>query len=107
VFHRGKILLERATTRWRGMWMLPSLEHDCLKQSSLDCKIYKSTFPFTHHRVTLVVHRCPVPKRIAVDQRWFKSIDDIAMPSPHRRAAQALLSAKQVTRPRRQRSSEW
>jgi A/G-specific adenine glycosylase len=94
VFRRGKILLERASARWRGMWMLPSLERDCLKRSSLGCAIYKSTFPFTHHWVTLVVHRCPVPKRIAVDQRWFKSIDHIAMPSPHRRAAQALLSAK-------------
>jgi hypothetical protein len=29
------------------------------------------------------------------------------MPSPHRRAAQALLSAKQVARPRRRQSSEW
>jgi A/G-specific adenine glycosylase len=107
VFRRGKILLERATARWHGMWMLPSLEHNGLKQSSLGGEIYKSTFPFTHHRVTLVVYRCPVPERIAMDQRWFEAIDDIAMPSPHRRAAQALLSAKQVARPRRQRSSEW
>jgi A/G-specific adenine glycosylase len=91
VFRRGKILLERASARWRGMWMLPALEHDCLKQSSLGCTIYKSTFPFTHHRVTLVVHRCAVPKQIAVDQRWFKSIDHIAMPSPHRRAVDALV----------------
>jgi A/G-specific adenine glycosylase len=97
VFRQGRILLERASTRWRGMWMLPCVEGDCLKPSSLGCEIYKSTFPFTHHRVTLVVHRCPAPKRIAVDQRWFKSIDHIPMPSPHRRAAQALLSAKQLS----------
>jgi A/G-specific adenine glycosylase len=96
VFRRGRILLERASARWRGMWMLPCVEHDCLKQPSLGCAIYKSIFPFTHHRVTLVVHRCAAPKRIAVDQRWFKSIDHIPMPSPHRRAAQALLSAEQV-----------
>jgi A/G-specific adenine glycosylase len=96
VFRRGKILLERASARWRGMWILPYLERDCLKQSSLGCAVYESIFPFTHHRVTLVVHRCPVPKRKAVDLRWFKSIADIPMPSPHRRAAQSLLSAKQV-----------
>jgi A/G-specific adenine glycosylase len=92
VFCRGKILLERASVRWRGMWMLPSLEHDWLNQSGLGSPIYKSTFPFTHHRVRLVVHRCPVPKQIAVDQRWFRSIDHLAMPSPHRRAAEALLT---------------
>jgi A/G-specific adenine glycosylase len=92
VFRRRKILLERASARWRGMWRLPLLQRDCLKQSSLGCPIYKSTFPFTHHRVTLVVHHCSVPKRIAADQRWFRGIDHIAMPSPHRRAAQTLLA---------------
>ena len=111
VFRSGKILLERASTRWRGMWMLPSLEHDCLKQSSLGNAIYKSTFPFTNHRVTLVVHRCAVPKRIAVDQRWFRSIDRIAMPSPHRRAADAVVNklplyATKASRPRPRSSLE-
>ena len=91
VFRRGKILLEQASARWRGMWILPSLEHDCIKKASLGCPIYRSTFPFTHHRVTLVVHRGAMPKQIAVNHRWFKSIDHIAMPSPHRRAADALL----------------
>ncbi|MBO0695667.1 MAG: A/G-specific adenine glycosylase [Verrucomicrobia bacterium] len=108
VFRRGRILLERTAARWRGMWMLPSLEHDSesVRDSRSSRAIYKSTFPFTHHRVTLIVHRGPVPKRIAPGQRWFKSIDHIAMPLPHYRAAKALLSAKQVTRPRRRRSLE-
>jgi A/G-specific adenine glycosylase len=108
VFRRGGILLERAAARWRGMWILPSLEHECesVPESTLGCAIYKSTFPFTHHRVTLVVHGAAVPKRIGADQRWFRSIDHIAMPSPHRRAAQALLSLKQAARLRRSRLSE-
>ena len=55
-FVDGKILLERASARWRGMWILPYLERDYLKQSSLGCAVYESIFPFTHHRVTLVVH---------------------------------------------------
>ncbi len=99
MFRNGRVLLEESWVRWRGMWILPALERDCLKQSSLDGAIYKSTFPFTRHRVTLIVHRRPVPKRIAPNQRWFKSIDHIAMPSPHRRAAQALFNATKAAQP--------
>jgi hypothetical protein len=99
-------LLERSSARWRGMWMLPSLEHHTLRQSSLKPAIYQSVFPFTHHRVTLIVHRCAAPKQIGMNQRWFESIEHIPMPSPHRRAAQALISAKQAARPRRQLSLE-
>jgi len=111
VFRRGKILLERASARWRGMWMLPPFRLEGLKPSDLRRPIYKSVFPFTRHRVTLVVHRCAPPKQIAGDQRWFKSIEHIAMPSPHRRAANALvrkppLNAKQAARPRRRQLLE-
>jgi A/G-specific adenine glycosylase len=101
VVSSGKILLEQSPVRWRGMWILPRLETRAFGQP-----LYKSTFPFTYHRVTLAVYRRAAPKRIAADQRWFRSIDDVAMPSPHRRAAQALLSAKQAVRPRQQRSLE-
>jgi len=91
---RGRILLEQSRHRWRGMWILPPLELDCLKQSSLGTKpVYESVFPFTHHRVTLSVYRRPAPNRIAPRQKWFGSIDQVAMPSPHRRAIDALLHA--------------
>jgi A/G-specific adenine glycosylase len=87
----GWVLLERSSHRWRGMWILPPLKPDLLKQSRLPKRpIYRSVFPFTHHRVTLFVYRKPAPKRIAPEQRWFDSIDHVAMPSPHRRAAQSL-----------------
>lgn len=85
VLQRGRILLEQSRRRWRGMWILPRLE-----TSGSDEPLHISTFPFTHHRITLIVYRRSAPKRIAPAQRWFDSIDHVAMPSPHRRAAQNL-----------------
>ena len=108
VVSNGRVLLEQSAARWRGMWILPPLKLDGLKPSSFrKPAIRVSTFPFTHHQITLVIYRGAAPKRVASRQRWFESIDHIAMPSPHRRAAQALLSAKQAAQPRRRRSSEW
>ncbi len=83
----GRILLEQSSTRWRGMWILPRLERRASGRP-----LYGSTFPFTHHRIGLIVYRRATPNRIGPTQRWFKSIDHIAMPSPHRRATQALLA---------------
>ena len=91
IVRRGRILLEQSRHRWRGMWILP-LAIDCLKQSRFQRRpIYESVFPFTHHRVTLSVYRRPAPKRIAPGQQWFGSIEEVPMPSPHRRAAQSLI----------------
>ena len=101
VVSNGKILLEQSSARWRGMWILPRLETRAFGQP-----VYKTTFPFTHHRIAFVVYRHKTPNRIAPTQQWFECIDHIAMPSPHRRAAEALLSAKQVARPRPHQSSE-
>jgi A/G-specific adenine glycosylase len=97
IIHHGKILLERSALRWRGMWILPSLKHDCFKQSC--CRrpaIYNSVFPFTHHQITLAVHRCRAPRRLAPEQRWFESIDQLPMPVPHRRAAQTLINSSKA-----------
>jgi len=92
IVRRGRVLLEQSSHRWRGMWILPPLKVDCLKQSSFQARpVYESVFPFTHHRVTLAVYRRAAPKRIAPEQQWFGSIEDVAMPAPHRRAAQRLI----------------
>jgi A/G-specific adenine glycosylase len=94
IVRRGQILLEQSRNRWRGMWILPPLVIDCLKQSRFQRRpVYESVFPFTHHRVTLSVYRRPAPKRIAPGQQWFGSIEEVAMPSPHLRAIDALLDA--------------
>lgn len=88
VVREGKILLEQSSSRWRGLWILPPLETSESRQP-----LHISKFPFTHHRVTLAVYRRPAPKRITPEQRWFESIDHIAMPSPHWRAAQSLVNS--------------
>ena len=92
VVRQGKILLQQSSKRWRGMWILPPLQTSVSGQP-----LHISTFPFTHHRVTLAVYCRPAPKRIAPEQQWFESIDRIAMPSPHRRAAQSLVNSSPGT----------
>jgi A/G-specific adenine glycosylase len=92
VLRRGKMLLEQSSTRWRGMWILPRLQ----SKTATARPIYTSAFPFTHHRIELVVYRRPAPKQLAPDQRWFGSIDHIPMPSPHRRAAAYLLDTANI-----------
>jgi A/G-specific adenine glycosylase len=92
IVRRGRILLEQSRHRWRGMWILPPLVIDRLRPSRFQRPpVYQSIFPFTHHRVTLSVYRRPAPNRIAPGQKWFGSIDEVAMPSPHRRAVQSLI----------------
>jgi hypothetical protein len=94
IVRHGRILLEQSRHRWRGMWILPRLEHRRSKQRCFQRRaVYESVFPFTHHRVMFSVYRRPPPKRIAPGQQWFGSIAEVAMPSPHRRAINAMLDA--------------
>jgi A/G-specific adenine glycosylase len=94
IVRQGRVLLEQSRHRWRGMWILPRLEHRRSKQRCFPRRaVYESVFPFTHHRVMLCVYRRPPPKRIAPGQQWFGSIEEVAMPSPHRRAIDAMLDA--------------
>src|SRR6266480_110425 len=86
----NRILLHKAHERWRGMWILPPLQ----KRSPNQRPVYRSTFPFTNHRVALNVY---APYRRKIDkhsQRWIRieSLDSIPIPSPHRRALRYLLS---------------
>jgi len=91
---KGAVLLERCHRRWRGMWMLPTLKLDGLKPSSLRRPIYVSAFPFTHHRVKLCIFRQPAREIYTGRQRWFRTdaLGAIPIPSPHRRAINALLA---------------
>jgi len=90
----GAVLLEQCRRRWRGMWILPPLKLDGLKPSSLRRPAYVSAFPFTHHRVTLHVFRQATHEIDSRSQRWFltNALDTIPIPSPHRRAINALLA---------------
>lgn len=93
---RGRILLEKSLTRWRGLWILPRLS----ARSQNEVPLHVSEFPFTHHCITLSVfagssHR---PNRNS-NQRWFplSTLTSIPMPSPHRRAAMQLLASRPET----------
>jgi len=86
---RRKVLLEQSQDRWRGMWMLPRLK----KAPSSVQPLYRSEFPFTHHRITLTVFgRNPSPRLVNSSQRWFSidALDSLPLPSPHRRALVAI-----------------
>jgi A/G-specific adenine glycosylase len=86
---RDKLLLAQSANRWHGMWILPPLR----TRSKRNGAIYKATFPFTNHRVTLRVFRRRSHRARKQTQRWFSrhELDSIPIPSPHRRALMALL----------------
>ena len=102
VLKNNRILLEKAARRWRGMWILPPLKLDRFNRSSLQQPIYKSMFPFTHHRITLRVFRQRARDTKDQAQRWFAlpELAAIPIPSPHRRAIVDLLSGAGAKRSR-------
>jgi hypothetical protein len=76
------------------MWMLPPLELDGFKPSRLRPRaVHTSVFPFTHHRVRLQVYRRRAHQTDRRVQRWFhkEELDAVPIPSPHRRAINALM----------------
>jgi A/G-specific adenine glycosylase len=85
----NKLLLHQSDGRWRGMWVLP--------QSSPRAKgaraIHVATFPFTNHQITLEVFRQRAGKDDRRQRRWFAftKLNSVPIPSPHRRAIDALL----------------
>ena len=86
----GKIWLEQSRGRWRGMWTLPRIP----ARPEPARLLYSADFPFTHHHITLRVHEpSPAPATSNHGRRCFtiEQLDTIPMPSPHRRALNALL----------------
>jgi adenine-specific DNA glycosylase len=88
VRRNGSVLLEQAQHRWRGMWILPRLT-----APPATAAIHQSEFPFTHHRITLAVFDA-TNVRTGEQHRWFSpsELAAIPLPSPHRRALEALLA---------------
>lgn len=85
----GRVLLEQSQDRWRGMWMLPKLATVHARRKPL----YISAFQFTNHRITFSVFPQEAVKRSQKSfQRWFPidELDSIPLPSPHRRALEAI-----------------
>jgi A/G-specific adenine glycosylase len=95
VVQDGRVLLEQSTDRWRGMWILPRLSVAPLKHEP----VHQSDFPFTHHRITLAIYNRNPHGKSTRGLRWF-AIGDLAaipVPSPHRRALDALLASKRAS----------
>jgi A/G-specific adenine glycosylase len=90
VASRGKLLLAKSAKRWCGMWILPPLNGNSKRRGA----IYKAIFPFTNHRITLQVFRERSRKVDNRQENWFsfRKLDSIPIPSPHRRAIDALLN---------------
>jgi A/G-specific adenine glycosylase len=90
IANRNRILLQQATRRWRGMWMLPQM-----KRTPSGSPIYMSIFPFTNHRITLRLFRRGADKIDKRTRRWFsfRDLRSIPIPSPHRRAIEQQLRA--------------
>jgi A/G-specific adenine glycosylase len=89
---RSHVLLEQATDRWRGMWILPRLTDPPARGHH----IYRSAFPFTHHRITLTVYPGASRREKNRRLRWF-AIGDLAsipVPSPHRGALNDILASR-------------
>jgi A/G-specific adenine glycosylase len=96
ILKRGAVLLEQQVgARWRGLWKLPPLA----APPPEDEPLWKATYPFTHHRVTLRVYPSSAPRRLSSARRWFSpaALQEAALPSPHRRAVEALSAAKRPT----------
>ena len=94
IFKNGHILLEQQSgRRWHGLWNLPQIKNPKSKIQKPP-PLLQFDYPFTNHRVTLSVFPRAAPKRPGLNQRWF-SVDkpeELAMPSPHRRALETLLA---------------
>jgi A/G-specific adenine glycosylase len=89
IIRNDKLLLTQSANRWRGMWILPPLNLSSKRNDA----IYKATFPFTNHRVTLQIFRHGERKIDNLRRSWFplRKLNSIPIPSPHRRAIDALL----------------
>lgn len=97
-FHRtekGVLLQQETGARRTGLWKLPALP-EC---ETLPGVLHKSRYTITRYRVTLWVHEAPATKkRIPLTESQSTRVvshDDLAnlpMPSPYRRALNALLA---------------
>jgi A/G-specific DNA glycosylase len=86
VVKSGSLYLAQSDKRWRGMWILPEVDLD-------GEPAHVETYPITRYRVRMEVVRAE-PGGIAGLRAFpLDALEDVPIPSPHRRAIRALAGA--------------
>lgn len=82
------LLAQQTTRRWHGLWKLPLIAAPAADTPPL----LEASYPFTHHRVRLAVFAADF-SAATEPATWHRldALEQLAMPSPHRRALAALL----------------
>jgi A/G-specific adenine glycosylase len=93
----GKVLLMQETgNRWRGLWRFPPIKHPfhSEKRESLT----RLRYPITRYRVTLEIVKATEGEIMGELLSWFskKELENLPMPSPHRRALAAVLTGRSL-----------
>lgn len=98
IFHEDRILLQqRFGQRWRGLWTLPPAGSKPVAEPPL----VVVNHPITRFLVKLRVFRCELPDRLDEGMRWhaISHLDELPMPSPHRRVVQKVLEGSETEAP--------
>jgi A/G-specific adenine glycosylase len=87
------LLQQNSGKRWRGLWSLPKQLGPAICDHSAE-PILTLQHPITRFVVQLEVFPASPPRVLEEGQRWcdLEELDDLPMPSPHRRAVQKALS---------------
>jgi len=97
IFQQDRILLQqRSGQRWRGLWTLPPAESKPVTGPPLAALNH----PVTRFLIKLRVFRGELPVNLGEGMRWhpIAHLDELPMPSPHRRAVQRVLDSESCCR---------
>jgi A/G-specific adenine glycosylase len=92
-----EVLLRQANgRRWRGLWTLPPASADEIPGNRQP--LLQMRYPITKYLVCLNVFFGPVPELLPDSFRWqnLAVLHDLPMPSPHRRAVDAILKTERA-----------
>jgi A/G-specific adenine glycosylase len=83
----GWLHMASSTARWKGMWILPEVEANGQTPAHIE------TYPITRYRVRMEVVRLSAGIMDGLRAFPIDSLDEVPIPSPHRRAIRAMLAA--------------
>jgi A/G-specific adenine glycosylase len=85
-FRNGRVFLELSEgPLWRGLWILPKLE----KVTPSGRPVAEITYPITRYRITMKLYPVTTPPPALLKGFHLGELENIAIPSPHRRAIAA------------------